>query len=110
MQEIYRFINNYRVEEEEELEVDIQRIIVSPSANVATTTTASTSASSVMIMNGKLEGLAVFLNDQLKGTSQELKASYFLSLIELKVGANLIEISNEEKKKLLYKVEAYCLK
>jgi len=110
MQEIYRFINNYRVEEEEELEVDIQRIIVSPSANVATTTTASTSASSVMIMNGKLKGLAVFLNDQLKGTSQELKASYFLSLIELKVGANLIEISNEEKKKLLYKVEAYCLK
>jgi len=105
MQEIYRFINNYRVEEEEELEVDIPTITSSSSANVA-----STSASPVMIMNGKLKGLAVFLNDQLKGTSQELKASYFLSLIELKGGANLIEISNEEKKKLLYKVEAYCLK
>jgi len=120
MKAIHRFINTYRVEEEE---VDPQRILVSPlpittasSSSSSLTTTASSNTSSSLsmnaqaIMDGKLKGLASFLKNQLNGTSNQVQATSLFELILLKKGSNLIEISDEEKKKLLYKVEAYCLK
>jgi hypothetical protein len=88
IKEIHRFINTYKVEEEEELGEDTQAII-----------------------DGKLKGLALFLNNKIMvNQNLYLKSQSLLNLILLKEGSNILETSAEVKKNLLYKVEAHCLK